>query len=74
MATIPHDYGHWMNSHTTGSSWHPCDSGMASASSDETATYRGLLATCWQPSRRRWRKRLYVLVGVTGIEPVTSAV
>jgi hypothetical protein len=38
------------------------------------ATVRGLLAICWQSKQRHGPKRVFVLVGVTGIEPVTSAV
>jgi hypothetical protein len=37
-------------------------------------TARGLLATCWQLGSGRGLRNLFVLVGVTGIEPVTSAV
>jgi hypothetical protein len=39
-----------------------------------TTTVGGLLAICWQPMPQRGSWRLFVLVGVTGIEPVTSAV
>jgi predicted membrane channel-forming protein YqfA (hemolysin III family) len=44
------------------------------AFSATTTTVGGLLAICWQPTPQRGRVRLFVLVGVTGIEPVTSAV
>jgi hypothetical protein len=37
-------------------------------------TARGLLAICWQLGSGRGLKNLFALVGVTGIEPVTSAV
>jgi hypothetical protein len=33
-----------------------------------------LLAICWQPGLARKLRDPFVLVGVTGIEPVTSAV
>jgi hypothetical protein len=37
-------------------------------------TAGGLLAICWQLGPGRGLMSLFVLVGVTGIEPVTSAV
>ena len=37
-------------------------------------TVGGLLAVCWQLGSGRGPRRAFVLVGVTGIEPVTSAV
>jgi hypothetical protein len=47
---------------------------MDSTSSADTTTLGGLLAICWQLKPEKGPKRLFVLVGVTGIEPVTSAV
>ena len=43
------------------------------ALSAKATTIGGLLAICWQASQQGPRKA-FVLVGVTGIEPVTSAV
>jgi hypothetical protein len=37
-------------------------------------TARGLLAICWQLGPGRGLTNLFVLVGVTGFEPVASAV
>jgi hypothetical protein len=37
-------------------------------------TVGGLLAICWQQATQQGPRKVFVLVGVTGIEPVTSAV
>jgi hypothetical protein len=44
------------------------------ALSATATTVGGLLAICWQQASQEGPKKAFVLVGVTGIEPVTSAV
>jgi hypothetical protein len=52
----------------------PQDPETGNALSAPATTVGGLLAICWQPASQRGPRKAYVLVGVTGIEPVTSAV
>ena len=40
----------------------------------DAPTAGGLLAICWQLALQQGRAKAFVLVGVTGIEPVASAV
>jgi hypothetical protein len=47
---------------------------MGNALSTIATNVGGLLAICWQQASQQGPKRLFALVGVTGIEPVTSAV
>jgi hypothetical protein len=47
---------------------------MGNALRSTATTVSGLLAICWQQASRRGPRKAFVLVGVTGIEPVTSAV
>jgi hypothetical protein len=47
---------------------------QGNALSGIATTIGGLLAICWQQTSQRGSWRAFVLVGVTGIEPVTSAV
>jgi hypothetical protein len=47
---------------------------MANASGATATTVGGLLAICWRLGSGRGLRNPFVLVGVTGIEPVTSAV
>jgi hypothetical protein len=44
------------------------------ALSATVTTVRGLLAICWQPASQQGPRKAFVLVGVTGFEPVTFAV
>jgi hypothetical protein len=46
----------------------------SNALSATPTTVGGLLAICWQSASQRGPRKAFVLVGVTGIEPVTSAV
>jgi hypothetical protein len=47
---------------------------QGNALSATATTVGGLLAICWQQTSQRGARKVFVLVGVTGIEPVTSAV
>jgi hypothetical protein len=47
---------------------------LDSTQSASALTAGDLLAICWQPASQQGPGRAFVLVGVTGIEPVTSAV
>src|SRR4029450_2384838 len=44
------------------------------ALSTTATTVGGLLAICWQPASQQGPRKAFVLVGVTGFEPVASAV
>jgi hypothetical protein len=46
----------------------------ANAFGAAATTLGGLLAICWQPASQQDSRKAFVLVGVTGFEPVTSAV
>jgi hypothetical protein len=46
----------------------------ANAWSAIATTVSGLLAICWQQASQQGPRKAFVLVGVTGFEPVASAV